>query len=93
MMIYAALGYSAYRTAFRGDAWQRAIGLAGIFMLVSGIALDVIESVIGGLVLGMIVRSMDAPASGRTPEPISWRTGGVKVGHAASSQQPSSLSR
>lgn len=93
MMIYAALGYSAYRTAFRGDAWQRAIGLAGIFMLVSGIALDVIESVIGGLVLGMIVRSMDAPASGRTPEPMSWRTGGVKVGHAASSQQPSSLSR
>lgn len=93
MMAYAALGYSTYRTAFHGNSWHRAIGLAGIFILVSGMALDVIESVIGGLVLGMIVRGMDTAAWLRTPDQMSWRYGGIKVGHAISSWRTSSQSR
>lgn len=60
LAIFTTLGYGAYRMAFSGTAWRQAVGLAGVFVLVAGVVVDVVESVAGGLVLGMVVRGMAA---------------------------------
>jgi len=52
--IFIWLGYSAYRFSSSKNRWYEAIGIAGIFILLVGITADVIETVSGGLLLGII---------------------------------------
>jgi len=52
--IFVLLCYFSYRLACSQDLWLQMFGVAGIFILVSGITMDVIESIAGGLILGQL---------------------------------------
>lgn len=52
--IFLALAYFSVRLASLSDHWLRMTGIAGMFILIAGITMDVIESVAGGLVIGIL---------------------------------------
>lgn len=58
ILIYICLGIYAYRMSTESNIWCQAIGTAGLFILLAGITTDVIESVPGGMLLGIIVRGI-----------------------------------
>ncbi|TCD47275.1 hypothetical protein [Chlorobium sp. N1] len=69
--VFLWLGYSAYGFAVSGNKWKEAIGTAGLFILLVGITIDVIETVPGCILLGIMVRGvsgMDSVHSIDAPE-------------------------
>ncbi|WP_157858134.1 hypothetical protein [Pelodictyon luteolum] len=68
--IFLWLGYSAYGLAVSENTWKEAIGTAGLFIMMVGITIDVIETVPGCILLGIIVRGisgMDPIESSEAP--------------------------